>query len=122
MPTIVPKSAGSVCCCALVAGMCAAAEVRGQERAVPSGGATLQASATILPSIDAASFTALAAELPPTWDEVFGRPRAWPVTSPRPTDGATRLVTLLDPPVARSLERITSSGRSTLRHTIAVLY
>jgi len=102
--------------------MCAAAEVQGQERAVPSAGATLQASATILPSIDAASFAGLVGELPRSWNEAAGRPGALLVTMPRATDGATDLAVLLDPPVARSFERVDVDGCSTLRHTIAVLY
>jgi hypothetical protein len=106
----------------LVAGLCAAAEVRGQERVVVSAGATLQASATVLPSIDAASFAGLVAELPPSWNETPVRAGAWHVTLPRPTDGTTHVAALLDPPVVRSFERIAVAGRSTLLQTIAVLY
>jgi hypothetical protein len=122
MPNFVPKSAGPVCCCALVAGMCAAGEVDGQERAVPSAGATLQASATIMPSIDAASFAVLAGELPRSWNDQGGRSGALLVTVRRPTDGATDLAALADPPLARSFERVSVDGRSTVRHTLAVLY
>jgi hypothetical protein len=102
--------------------MCAAGEVDGQERAAPSAGATLQASVTILASIDAASFAGFVGDSPQSWNEATGGPRALLATIPRSTDGATDLAAPSDPPVARSLERISSAGRSTLRHTIAVLY
>jgi len=107
----------------LIAGaLCASAEVQGQERGGPSAGSTLRASATILPSIDAASFAGLVGELPQSGNEAAGRPGALLVTIPRPTDGRTNLAAPPDPPVARSFERISFAGRPTLRHTIAVLY
>jgi hypothetical protein len=115
------KAAGSVCCCALVAGICAATEVEAQERADAAAGATLYASATILPSLDAASFAGLAGELRRARSRAT-RTGALFVTIPRATDGATDLESLLDPPLARSFERVSLDGRSALRHTIAVLY
>jgi hypothetical protein len=102
--------------------MCAATEAQGQERAAPSAGATLHASVTILPSIDGASFAGLASELRRARSRATGRTGALLVTIPRATDGATDLESLLDPPLARSFERVSLDGRSALRHTIAVLY
>jgi hypothetical protein len=112
-----PKSAGIASRfswkCALAAGALCAAEVEGQERAPQSAGATVQASVTILPSLDAASFRS-------TQGDVMrvGRRGALLVTTARANE-ATIARAPVDPPVAQSFERL---GRGGVRHTIAVLY
>ena len=114
-------------CCALVAGMlCAAAPVAGQERAAPAAGATVHASATIVPSIDAASFAGLTLDLARSLasdSDALARRGTLLLTTARPAERATRRPARAEPPpVARSFERFVYHGHPALRHTIAVLY
>ncbi|MGE0158665.1 MAG: hypothetical protein AB7T31_04585 [Gemmatimonadales bacterium] len=119
-----PKSAGTVCFCALLAGtLSLSAEAQGQERAAPSTqsrdgvGASMMASATILPSLDAASFGLRAADLPEPL-----RRRRLVATPTRAPEGPRGEALPRDPPLARSFERLAYGDRSAVRHTIAVLY
>jgi hypothetical protein len=115
-----PKSARIVYACALAAGTVCAAEAESQTRApvAHGAGATIQASATILPSLDAASFYGVPHELAPSAPR-----RALLATTSRVPEAPTRRPSLhVDSPVARSFEPFVDDGRHFLRHTIAVLY
>jgi hypothetical protein len=101
----------------------AATEAEGQERASsPAAGASVRASATILPSLDGGSFAGLALDLASADAEAITHRGALLVSAPRASDRATALPTWFDPPVARTFERLDYEGRTTLLHTIAVLY
>ncbi len=114
-----PKSVGVACCCALVAGALCAAEVEGQTRAQPSAGATMQASATILPSLDAASFSSMSFDRQVVADVFARRSTSIVRTTRPPKPTSTRGSFHVDPPIARSFERTAAAA---VRHTIAVLY
>jgi hypothetical protein len=104
--------------CALAAGALCVAGVEGQERAVVSTGTTMQASVTILPSLDAAEFVSVPFE-PQLAANMLARRSTLLVAATRASEltGAPRSLRV-DPPVARSFERLDRA----LRHTIAVLY
>jgi hypothetical protein len=102
----------------LAAGAVCAAEVEGQERARPSAGATVQASATILPSIDAATFSSLSGDVRIAVDTFTRRSTSIVATTRAPESATTIGRFYVDPPVARSFARLDGA----LRHTIAVLY
>jgi len=119
MPKFFGVAFGVSWSCALVAGVVCAAEVEGQTRALPSAGTTMQASATILPSLDAASYSSMLDDRRLVADAFARRSTRLVTTTRAPEPTTTSGSFRVDPPVARSFERTTSQA---LRHTIAVLY